>query len=265
PPLSFTTTAAPARASAIACSRPSPPPAPVTIATFPSSSPMECPPGARITDAAGSRIGARSGLREEDRPELPERLEAQALVEGAPGGVAFDDGELHVARTGREGLATQIGDTDRGEPAAAQLGPGVDALDQPALGPLHVGVGDHADASVAVDDARALDPAADPAPEALHVAGEGVGPVFLAQALARRDDERVGVGGPRAARAQGAGRAQERPGAPQRVGGLDAVEERVTPHAPAQRGPREVDAAALALDQPHAERLEVRQQRPDRL
>src|SRR5207248_6004013 len=64
-PRSFTTTLAPSRAKSRACSRPMPPPDPVTIATFPSSRPIadlrvggallahhSCPGGAGAQDDA---------------------------------------------------------------------------------------------------------------------------------------------------------------------------------------------------------------------
>src|SRR5438128_5842253 len=61
-PRSFTTTLAPSRAKSSACSRPMPPPAPVTIATLPSSRPaMAAPPseGAVLSTKPVRRSAAR--------------------------------------------------------------------------------------------------------------------------------------------------------------------------------------------------------------
>src|SRR4029453_4927889 len=61
PPRSFTTTLAPRRASSSACDRPSPPPAPVTMATFPSNRmAMVGPPGLVLARIA-PRVEARCG------------------------------------------------------------------------------------------------------------------------------------------------------------------------------------------------------------
>src|SRR5262245_34374819 len=179
PPRSFTTTAAPARASASACSRPSPPPAPVTIATLPSSRPTLYLLPLRRDAAHPTRArDGRSSLREEDGPELAEGLEAEARVEAVAGDVALDDRELDVARPRREGLSTQIGDTGGGEAAAAELGPGVDALDQPPLRALHVRVADEDHTPGVLHHPRARHPPAHPPAESAHVAAEGVGPLL---------------------------------------------------------------------------------------
>src|SRR4030095_12764028 len=178
PPRSFTSTDAPSRASASACSRPIPPPAPVTIATFPSSKPM-----------SSSSVGSSK----QDRPHAAERLEAEALVEALRGVVAVDDRELHVVGARRERLFAERRGARGREAAAALVRPRVDALQEPALAALHVGIADERDLARALDHARARDPAAHPAPESAHVARERIGAVLLAQALARREDERLEV------------------------------------------------------------------------
>ena len=94
-------------------------------------------------------------------------------------------------------LPDWIGKGYAGEAAAAAIGPGVHALEQPALAALHVGVGDEHDAPLVLDDVGALHAARNPAAKALGIAVERIGAAFLTQARARRHHEVFEVTGAR--------------------------------------------------------------------
>ena len=96
PPRSFTTTFAPARASASACSRPMPRPAPVTIATFPSSDGT----GGVLSSARGEG-NSRRGVGQAPsfvEIEVDEAEAHEVLVRVEATGVCHSD--LHVMETG---------------------------------------------------------------------------------------------------------------------------------------------------------------------
>src|SRR6516162_7329886 len=99
PPRSLTRTFAPSAAMASACSRPMPPPAPVTIATFPSSKPMGVSLAWR---AHPSRRPIRGSTRlgEQDGAQAGEGLEAKLGIEAFARLVPLDHRELHMVGTG---------------------------------------------------------------------------------------------------------------------------------------------------------------------
>ena len=71
PPRSFTTTSAPRFASSSACSRPSPPPAPVTIATLPSNPSFRHSPSRPCRRVATSPWSGRSDATSDDGSSNP--------------------------------------------------------------------------------------------------------------------------------------------------------------------------------------------------
>ena len=81
-PRSSTTTAAPSRPRSSACSRPIPPPAPVTIATRPSSRPIVVPP--RVARSGGSTTAWTSRLSSPTTPTTTSRRPAPTPRSSAP-------------------------------------------------------------------------------------------------------------------------------------------------------------------------------------
>src|SRR4029450_7443825 len=87
PPRSFTTTLAPRAASASACWRPRPPPAPVTIATRPANLKLMSSPWFGVGMKGKARPAPRShpaAARAAERGQRPQRRRDDLAVERAP-------------------------------------------------------------------------------------------------------------------------------------------------------------------------------------